>query len=574
MLPNFLQALGWAVLNSMWQMALLWVIYQLVTALNRNILSSQKSFLATALLFTGMAWFLYTFFLLLADIESLHSGYPELLAVDGNSTVNSLLQTILPAASGLYLILLIFPLLNFVRNLRYVSDIRHSGITKSNVKWRMFVQKLAPHMGITRPVYVWMSNLVNSPVTIGFFKPIILLPVAAINHLTVQQIEAILLHELSHIRRFDFLLNLITRVIQTILYFNPFVNAFAKIIEREREKSCDELVLQFQYEPHGYASALLALEKAAHKKQTLAVAASGAKQKDLLARIESIMGVRRKSNFSFHKLAGVLAALLCFITLNALLLLSKPGNGNDGPGLFTDIAGPFHLFSPGFEIKKADPQMMPANPIASISTKASALAENDGEFSINYPLDPPQKPDQHTDEIAFEQLQDQKFVHVNLVEPVVPELDDQQKEQVKEALDASKIVMTEDQWKVIEKGIADAMTAKEKAKFKEEYKKAIQEVDWKAIENNLRIAYDEINWNQINSQLNNALVEIKLDSLHHAYNSAITNLCNIEKELVRTGQCGIPDSDITLKSLEQQKMEVQDAIKKLKVVRSRKIVHL
>ncbi len=397
MLPNFLQALGWAVLNSMWQMALLWVIYQLVTALNRNTQSSQKSLLATTLLFTGMAWFIFTFFVLLADIESVHSGYPALLSVTGSPKVNLWLNTMLPAASGLYLILLIFPLLNFVRNLRYVSIIRHSGITKADVKWRMFVQKLAPHMGITRPVYVWMSNLVTSPVTIGFFKPIILLPVAALNHLSVQQIEAVLLHELSHIRRFDFLINLITRVIQTILYFNPFVNAFAKIIEREREKSCDELVLQFQYEPHGYASALLTLEKAAYKKQILAVAASGGKQNDLLVRIESILGVRKKPIFSFNKLAGVLAALLCLITLNALLLLSKPGsNINDSPGLFTDIAGPFHLFTPELAIKKAGLEMMPANPIASLPVKATTLVQDTEELNINNPAMGSQKSDQLT----------------------------------------------------------------------------------------------------------------------------------------------------------------------------------
>ncbi len=59
---NFLQALGWAVLNSLWQMALLWVVYQLATALFRINKSSQKGFLATALLFSGFAWFVFTFF--------------------------------------------------------------------------------------------------------------------------------------------------------------------------------------------------------------------------------------------------------------------------------------------------------------------------------------------------------------------------------------------------------------------------------------------------------------------------------------------------------------------------------
>ena len=106
----------------------------------------------------------------------------------------------------------------------------------------MFVKNLAAQMGIKKPVHVWISELVCSPVTIGYLKPIILVPLAAINHLTTQQLEAVLLHELSHIKRYDYLINLIINFIQTILYFNPLVKAFVKIIEREREKSCDEMV--------------------------------------------------------------------------------------------------------------------------------------------------------------------------------------------------------------------------------------------------------------------------------------------------------------------------------------------
>ena len=330
---NFLQALGWAVLNSLWQMALLWVVYQLVTAIFRTAKSSQKSTLATTLLFAGFAWFILTFFVILADTSSAHSGYSTFIFVNSNKEVNNWLYTMLPVASVVYLVLLNASFLNFIRNYRYVQVIRRYGLLKADVQWRMFVQKMAAQMGITKPVHIWMSEFVTSPLTIGYLKPVILLPVAAINHLSTQQTEAVLLHELSHIKRFDFLINLITKIIQSVLYFNPFVKAFAKIIEAEREKNCDEMVLQFQYEPHGYASALLTLEKNSNAPSaSLAVAASGSKKHQLLTRIESIMGIGKKTVFSFNKLAGVVAALLCFISLNALLLLSKPGETTIRPG--------------------------------------------------------------------------------------------------------------------------------------------------------------------------------------------------------------------------------------------------
>src|SRR4029077_2528611 len=117
--------------------------------------------------------------------------------------------------------------------------IRSYGLSRADVQLRMFVQKIAVRMDIRKPVYVWMSEMVSSPVTIGYLKPMVLVPMAAVNHLTTQQIEAVLLHELSHIKRYDYFINLLTRLIQTVLYFNPFVKAFVRIFEREREKSCD-----------------------------------------------------------------------------------------------------------------------------------------------------------------------------------------------------------------------------------------------------------------------------------------------------------------------------------------------
>ncbi|HKZ65843.1 MAG TPA: M56 family metallopeptidase, partial [Chitinophagaceae bacterium] len=473
---NFLQALGWAVLNSMWQMALLWVVYQLVTAISRTTKSSQKSTLATCLLFAGFAWFVFTFFVILADTSSAHTGYSVFTTINSNQEVNTWLYTMLPIASIIYLVLLVLPLLNFIRNYRYVQAIRQYGISKADVQWRMFVQKISVQMSIAKPVHVWMSEFVTSPVTIGYLKPIILLPVAAINHLSTQQIEAVLLHELSHIKRFDFLINLITRAIQTILYFNPFVKAFTRIIEREREKNCDEIVLQFQYEPHGYASALLALEKASHTSYALAVAASGGKQNDLLTRIESIMGIRKKPVFSFNKLAGIVAALLCFISLNALLLLSKPGETNITPGLLTDLTGPFNLFSPGKIVKETVPAVIPDTRIEIVSAPVINYSSPAKEVIIKETPSAlvPKKINVKL-EVSSQPINNLPFVNVNFLENIIPELGMEQEEQVKEALVASKKVMTEDQWKVVEKSIADAMTLQEKEQLKAEYKKALSE---------------------------------------------------------------------------------------------------
>lgn len=569
---EFLQALGWAVLNSLWQMALLWVVYQLVTAVFRITKPSRKANLSTFLLIAGFAWFVFTFGLILSENPGA-SGYTAFVNVEGNEELYNWLYTTLPIASLVYLLLLILPALNFIRNYRYVQAIRSYGLAKADVQWRMFVQKVSARMGINKPVHVWMSEFVSSPVTIGYLKPIILLPVAAVNHLSAEQMEAVLLHELSHIRRFDYLTNLITRFIQTILYFNPFVKAFARIIERERERSCDEIVMQFQYEPHGYASALLTLEKAGSAGvRTLAVAASGNKRNELLGRIESILGVKKEPIFSFNKLAGVLAGLLCFIALNALLIMSKPGKTISAPFL-SQLSSPFFFFTDDNETKANKPgaeiatnqvvNHIPSHAVQ-IQIKKSAAAATDAMIEDIQPVASEASP-----------MNSLSPMLVSLKEQAIPVLTEQQENQVKEALVASKKVLEEGQWRVVEKNIADAMTTAEKDKLKAVYQRQLAKAaDWGKMEDKLRMAYDQIDWNTLNASLNMAVAEIKLDSLQNVYNVAISNLSELKKDLCKNGEKGVPDTDITLKAVEHQISEIQKANNKLKTIRVKKIVKL
>src|ERR1051326_2335310 len=344
---NFLQALGWAVLNSLWQTAFLWVIFQVILSLGVS-KPALKSRLATILLGTGFGWFLFTLIShWLIDPDSIKRSLLTIGSVEtGKASWNQDLQMILPYASIAYLLLLLVPAIQFIRNYRFVQIIRVRGLSKCRVDLRIFVQRFAERMGIHKPVHLYISDLITSPVTIGFLKPIILMPIAAINNLSEKQIEAVLLHELSHIRRYDYFINLLINFIRTILYFNPFVKLFAKTIEREREKSCDEMVMQFEYDPHGYASALLVLERNNFMKQTIAVAASG-QRNDLLHRIEKILGIEKRKTPDFRKLAGLLAGLICVIGLNALFFFSSPVIQNNSLA-FDALANPFYqLISDG-----------------------------------------------------------------------------------------------------------------------------------------------------------------------------------------------------------------------------------
>lgn len=570
---NFLQALGWAVLNSLWQMALLWVVYQLITAVFKTARSSPKSLLASLLAIAGFTWFLLTLVSILYKTENAVIGSTGLINLDGNGQLNDWLYRTLPIASLLYLILLVFPLLQFVRNYRYVKVIRKYGLSKAAVEWRMFVKKVAAQMGIKKPVHIWVSELVTSPVTIGYIKPVILVPLAAVNQLSTQQLEAVLLHELAHIRRFDYLLNLILKFIQSILYFNPFVKAFVKIVEREREKSCDEMVMQFQYDPYGYASALLELEKANHLPKTLAVAAGG-KKNDLLHRVEWIMGVNKQPVFSFNKLAGVLAGLLCLITFNALLILSKPVNKiNNGIAATTgSLSSPFYLFMDDDKkaeaVEAAENAATIVNNIEPYVKQIAASIDEKEAAVIEKELEGLGEKIEHVIANPF------AIAATHFAAPEAPELKNYQEEQIKEAIDASKRVLQEKEWEEVEKNIAEVFTQQQKEALKTEYLKKINKVDWKKWENELRLAYNKVNWEQVNAQLANAVTNIRLDSLQHVYNKAMMNLSVVERQLSRDSLAGIPDSDITLEVIEQKKAEVSKALNQLRGIKTKKIVRL
>jgi bla regulator protein blaR1 len=553
---NFLQALGWAVLNSLWQMALLWLLFQIITSLFRSSRANFKSSLATFLLINGFAWFLFTFFSFYNNHGSNGLAFSaSFLDQFENRDLNLWLEQGLAIASILYLVLLVFPLAQFIRNYRYVQVIRKYGLSKADVMLKVFVKKVALHMGIRKKVKILISEFVSSPVTIGFFKPVILVPLAAINNLSTQQMEAVMLHELAHIRRHDYIVNLVINFIRTILYFNPFVRAFVKIVESEREKSCDQMVLQFQYDSYEYATALLTLEKTNSELKPFAIGATGTKN-DLLKRVELIMGVKSKSSLSINKFAGLLTGLICIMALNVLLFISKPSVGKTGD-YFATLSAPFNFFAdPGSEQQERKQFTEPNTPeIAEINI--SENTDSESKSSLIGILSP-----------------SPGVINVNFNQLETLQLKKYEEDQVKAAISASKKVLANEEWKALELKIADVFTQRQKEELKITYKKAMDKMDWNKWENELRIAYDKVDWNRVNEQLAKAVNNIRIDSLQKVYTEAICKLELTKKELTQNNLPGIPDTDITVKAIEETKQQVQKTLNRLKSFRSKKIVHL
>ncbi len=123
------------------------------------------------------------------------------------------------------------------------------------------------------------------PTVVGWLRPAILLPIAALASLTPDQVEAILAHELAHIRRHDYAVNVLQTLAETLLFYHPAVWWISKRIRVEREHCCDDIAIEICGDPIGYAQALAELESWRTSSATMALAATGGSLLDRVRRI-------------------------------------------------------------------------------------------------------------------------------------------------------------------------------------------------------------------------------------------------------------------------------------------------
>ena len=122
-------------------------------------------------------------------------------------------------------------------------------------KYTSFIYNL-PNASKGKKIKIGISSTIVTPITFGWIEPIILLPIALVNQLSVKEIESIILHEWAHILRNDYLLNLMTSFVQLVLFFNPFTYLFNKEISLQREIACDSFVLSVSVEKLDYLNTL------------------------------------------------------------------------------------------------------------------------------------------------------------------------------------------------------------------------------------------------------------------------------------------------------------------------------
>jgi beta-lactamase regulating signal transducer with metallopeptidase domain len=184
--------------------------------------------------------------------------------------------------------------------------------------WREVVDNLRRALQIGRVVRVLQAEWLTAPATIGWISPVLLLPMSALSGLPPEQLEAIIAHELAHIRRNDYLANLVQVVAETLLFFHPAVWWLSGRIREEREELCDAIAVDYCGNPQVYAHALLAMEQR-QTAPSLIMAADGG---SLPRRIFRILGFPRRGlgirSGSIAIALALLAAILAVATVHRL----------------------------------------------------------------------------------------------------------------------------------------------------------------------------------------------------------------------------------------------------------------
>ena len=189
------------------------------------------------------------------------TGGHALIAANSMDAVHARLAAALPGVVAIWLAGVSLLLVRMGGGLWRVHRLHEAGLAAPASRWQEVAARLASRLGLSNAVRVVESRLVGTPTVVGWMRPIVLLPVAALANLSPAQVEAILAHELAHIRRHDYLVNLLQSLGETVLFYHPAVWWVSGRIRAEREHCCDDVAVMVSGDHVSYAAALAALEE-------------------------------------------------------------------------------------------------------------------------------------------------------------------------------------------------------------------------------------------------------------------------------------------------------------------------
>jgi GWxTD domain-containing protein len=275
-------ALGWTLVHSLWEGAVVALLLGAALLLLRS--SNARYIAGCAAMLALLVGFFLTFRIVLAEQRIQVSTHTLLIPHappglgDGMIVTKALrfrASDYLPWLAPVWIAGVLFFHVRGMASWIAARRLRGRGVCVAAECWQSLLDRLAARLRLSRPVTLLESCLAEVPVVIGYLRPVILMPVGLLAGLPSAQIESILLHELAHIRRHDYLVNLMQIVVESLLFYHPAVWWISSVMRTERENCCDDLVVATQGDALGYAAALTALEQNRGVAREAVLAATG-----------------------------------------------------------------------------------------------------------------------------------------------------------------------------------------------------------------------------------------------------------------------------------------------------------
>ncbi|WP_448700706.1 M56 family metallopeptidase [Mucilaginibacter sp. AW1-3] len=389
------QVLGTTLLHSLWQALVMYALLRIFLACFPSASSANKYNAGLLSLAGSVIWPAVTFVnemgrhnfsQPIADVSSnilpfipAHHTSITQVAEDAAKAIN--IDLYLPYLVTFWLIGIALNSARLLWGWRSIYQVKHN-TSNANVLAGS-VEKLRRLLKIRKNVEAFVSAHVDVPCIIGYFKPVIILPAAVITQFSAEQIQSILIHEMAHIRRNDYFVNMLQQIIGIVFFFNPFTLLINRIIYSEREHCCDDLVLHITGQPLVYAQTLLQLEESREQNWQLAIAVTG-KKYHLLTRIKRIMETKKQTGSFRHILVAVSLLTMSMGTIAWLNPEIK-----DGKLSIIPVTIPSLLNNDADTVKKHTPAKKSTSANKSTgagksTSKGSSTSNNNFSYSYNY----------------------------------------------------------------------------------------------------------------------------------------------------------------------------------------------
>ena len=313
-----LKAIGWTLLHSLWIGLFAAIISAIIIISTRRSTARLRYDLLMGVMFLFLLSCVFTFFIQIqtsglsltepqkanSDIGFSDFSPREEVFITQKGFINEFTQYFNANANILVLIWLIFFLLHCIKLVTGLGGIQRLRTHKTSLPadaWKTKLNELSDKLGIRQSVTLLQSELIKIPVAIGFFKPVILVPFSLLSNLPPDQVEAILLHELAHVRRRDYLMNMLQRFAEAIFFFNPSFIWLCSLIRQEREACCDDIVVATTGQKKNYLEALVSFQEFALTSTGYAMAIKS-KQHYLLNRVKRLLTQENKKLNAMEKL--------------------------------------------------------------------------------------------------------------------------------------------------------------------------------------------------------------------------------------------------------------------------------